>query len=178
MLLSRSFPAIISGIAVVGVLASCTLAPKPLKTSLTLDIGQDDTYYIPPALDATAAQFFNVSGGTGNAIDIDGDTLSSSSDTPYSRTQTQQLRLGARAELPLSPHLSLSGAMTLAKGKSRYLLPNGAGILSDPITIRFDTTTVELETGLIWQTGTHKRINTQVELGARNCAPPLIQLGY
>jgi len=150
---------------ITGLLAGCSPASGPLKTSLSLGIGQADAYYISPALEATAAQFFGPSTGNGGLVDIDKDTLSSSSSTPYRKTHTYQLRLTGQAELPLGTYLSLTGGLTLAKGRSRYLLPKGAGVLSDPITIRFDTTTAEVETGLAWQFNKIGRLATKLELG-------------
>ncbi len=56
-----------------------------------------------------------------------------------------------------------SGSATISRGHSRYLLPQGAGVLVDPITVRFATTGAELEAGLAWQTGT--RIRSRIEIG-------------
>ncbi|GGA29109.1 hypothetical protein [Neptunicoccus cionae] len=143
-------------------LSGCGTAP-PSKPSFTLGYGQDDMFFIPSALQATAEQFFTPSPKTaartatappaadGLVVDIDEDTLSPDSDTPYHRKKSRQIRLGAQVEQPLGGALSLHAGASLFYGKSRYVLPEGAGILKDPTTIRFASHGVELETGVAWR---------------------------
>lgn len=168
-MLIRIFRSLFSSVLITGVLFGCTAPPDPLKTSVSLTVGQDDAFFIPPSLEATAEQFFRPKTGaakTGSLfVDIDGDTLSHGSKTPYSQSHSLQTRLSGRAELPLGRHVSLDGGVTLAKGKSKYLLPVGAGVLIDPITIKFQTTSAELEAGFSWRFDATDRLSTRFELG-------------
>lgn len=165
----RIFPSILLAAIITEVLTGCTTPPGPLETSVSLTIGQDDAFYVPPSLEATAAQFFRPKTGPTKKgsllVDIDRDTLSPGSKTPYSQTHSMQTRLSGRAELPLGRHISLNGGLTLAKGSSKYLLPTGAGVLIDPITVTFQTTSAELEAGLAWRFNATDRLSARFELG-------------
>lgn len=157
-------------------LLGCGAAPPP-KHSFTLGYGQDDMFFIPSALQSTAEQFFTPSPkpaaqsapapptAGGLVVDIDEDTLSPDSDTPYSLKKSRQIRLGAQVEQPLGGALSLHAGATLFYGKSRYLLPEGAGILKDPTTIRFASHGVELETGVIWDKRHSQRVSSRFGMG-------------
>ena len=59
--------------------------------------------------------------------------------------------------------MALVGGISLSRGASRYFLPEGAGVLKDPITIRFDTTGLEVDAGLAVFTG--RRIESRVDFG-------------
>lgn len=130
-------------------------------------------FFIPSALQATAEQFFTPATGpaTGPAragglvADIDEDTLSPDSSTPYSRKRSRQIRLGAQLEQPLGGALSLHAGASLFYGKSRYLLPEGAGILKDPTTIRFASHGIELETGVIRDKRHSQRLSSRFGMG-------------
>lgn len=152
-------------------LTACTAGKAPPQTSFSVGYGQDDMFFIPTALQATADAFFTPAASTstaaagGGSVDIDKDTLSPNSNTAYQSEHSRQLRLGARLEQPLGGHFSLGAGAALTYGKSRYLLPKGAGILKDPITIRFTSRGLELDTGLIWQKQHSRRVSSRYEMG-------------
>ncbi|MGB1027828.1 MAG: hypothetical protein ACPGYL_14815, partial [Rhodospirillaceae bacterium] len=150
-------------------------------TSLTL--AQDDGFYTAPALRSTARSFFQpapsqgpVQGSglapvrdrpaaMGALVNIDEDTLSDESDAAYRRVQSYQLQARQRLRHPLGRGLALTGAAQLSQGHSRYELPRGAGVLVDPIAISFDTTALELSTGLAFAPRPRTRLGGEVELG-------------
>ncbi|WP_069301160.1 hypothetical protein [Neptunicoccus sediminis] len=157
-------------------LTACGAAPPP-KHSFTLGYGQDDMFFIPSALQATAEQFFTPTpksvarsaaappAAGGLVVDIGEDTLSPDSGTPYSAKKSRQIRLGAQVEQPLGGALSLHAGASLFYGKSRYVLPEGAGILKDPTTIRFTSHGGELETGVIWNKRHSQRLSSRFGMG-------------
>ena len=158
----------------VALMAACTAGTAPIGHSFSVGYGQDDLFFIPDALQTTADAFFTPAPSSthagppaagGLAVDIDKDTLSPNSGTPYQTQHSRQLRLGARLEQPLGGNFALGVGAALTYGKSRYLLPEGAGILADPITIRFASQGVELDTGLIWHKQHSRRVSSRYEMG-------------
>jgi len=157
-------------IAVTGVfLAGCDALSIPQDMALSLQVGQDGTQFIAPALEATAEQFFRPGGGSATPgtvlVDIDKNTLSANSKTPYRNVRSRQIALAARLDHPLGKNLSFRGALALTQGNSRFVLPQGAGVLRDPITIRFSTQSVEIETGLVLTVARQAPVETQLEFG-------------
>lgn len=155
-------------------LVACMAGTAPPKHSFSIGYGQDDLFFIPDALQTTADAFFTPApsripagppAAGGLAVDIDKDTLSPNSGTPYQTEQSRQLRVGARLEQPLGGNFALGVGAALTYGKSRYLLPEGAGILTDPITIRFASQGIELDTGLIWRKQHSRRVSSRYEMG-------------
>lgn len=155
-------------------MVACTAGTAPPEPSFFIGYGQDDLFFIPDALQTTADAFFTPApvksraappAAGGLAVDIDKDTLSPNSGTPYQTEQSRQLRVGARLEQPLGGNFALGVGAALTYGKSRYLLPEGAGILADPITIRFASQGIELDTGLIWHKQHSRRVSSRYEMG-------------
>lgn len=112
--------------------------------------GTDDGYYISPALAATSEQFFGAPGAPGPVgvfVDIDGDTLSTGSTTRFEKKRTGRIGVSATLSRPISDRLHLIGGVSLTGGESQYFLPDGAGILVDPITIGFRHQTLSAELG-------------------------------
>lgn len=153
--------------------AACTTSSDPLKTGFSVALTKDDTHNIPSALEATANQFFRVpalppapaaaarapvlpAAAGGFVVDM-------GSDTPHSVQSSARVRLRAGLEQPLSDHVSLVGGASVSRGQSRYLLPEGIGILVDPMTIRFVTTGLELDAGVAVYAG--NRIETRLAAG-------------
>ena len=114
-----------------------------------INAGLDDIFYIGPALDSTAAEFFGgTSGGPFSLVDIDGETLGGGSSTRYRQTRSGRLGLAAVWRRQLAPKLRLDARLSLAAGQSRFFLPDGAGILAEPISIAFQHRTIGAEAGL------------------------------
>lgn len=175
-LLKQYGPRIATLIVLIGPVSGCSSSGAPLRPEFSAAYSKDDIYNIPSSLDATATQFFSAapsrglvpaqgsaSAGGGLVIDIDKDTLSSGSDTIYAEQASSKLQLRAGMERPLGRHVALVGGVSVSRGASRYFLPEGAGVLVDPITIKFDTTGVEVDAGLALFTG--RRIESRFDIG-------------
>lgn len=149
----------------IGMIAGC--AGAPLK-QLSVQVAADETSFVAQALDATVTQFIGPpvggpqsgrAGGAGSVSlgGITADTLSPGSGTAYTRSQSQRRLVALEMRQPLldpqgkTGHWQLTGRLALGQGNSRYLLPEGAGILKDPIRIDFATHFISAETGLAWQ---------------------------
>lgn len=176
-LLSGMFRGPSPGLLLVGVLALAGCGTSSLHLS------QDDGFYTGPALRSTARAFFQPApgpnpnlaypnpasgqnhGAMGPLVNINEDTLSDDNDAAYRRVQSYQLRARQRFSQPLGRGLALGAAVQLSQGHSRYELPQGAGVLVDPIAISFDTTALELSTGLGFEPRSRGRLGAQVELG-------------
>ena len=159
-----------------GSVAGCSSFDDQLRPEFSVTYSNDDIYNIPSSLDATATQFFSAapsrgltragqsaSASGGFVIDIDKDTLSSGSDTVYTEQASSKLQLRAGLERPLGDHMALVGGVSLSRGASRYFLPDGAGVLVDPITIKFDTTGIEVDAGLAVFTG--RKVESRFDIG-------------
>ncbi len=148
------------------ILAGCAQAPP----RLTLEAAQNDEFFVPDALEAAGRRFFasapRGSDARGLISGIGRDTLSSGSGTVYDQAISQSLALGAVSERPLTPHLSLALRAHVARGRSRYELPEGAGVLVDPITVRFSGVAVDVGAALTVHTKRDRPLSAQAELGA------------
>ncbi len=163
-------------LALFGPVAGCSTFDEQLRPEFSVSYSKDDIYNIPSSLDATAAQFFSAapsgraaratqtaSASGGFVVDIDKDTLSANSDTVYTEQASNKLQLRAGVERALGDHVALVGGVSLSRGASRYFLPDGAGVLVDPITINFDTTGLEIDAGLALFTG--RRVESRFDIG-------------
>lgn len=158
----------LSALALTAGLAGCSGGHAP---TLTLEAAQTDEFFIPDALETAGRQFFGARRGPAAAPGgllngIGRDTLTSGSGTPYARTMTRSLALGLAAERPLGRNLSLVGRVQAARGQSRYSLPQGAGVLVDPITVRFSGVALDAGGGLALHTARTRRWGAQAEVGA------------
>jgi hypothetical protein len=136
-------------------------APEGSIHHIALRSGQDETVFTIAALDAAVQQFIGpatpASGGesqtgtTRTAGGITGASLSPNSATPYFRGKNARLFAEADLRYPLRSGFQLAGRMTAGQGYSHYTLPDGAGILKDPVDITFKTRFVTAEAGVIWE---------------------------
>jgi hypothetical protein len=163
-------------LTLIGSVTGCSTFDDQLRPEFSVSYSKDDIYNIPSSLDATATQFFSAapsgrviragqsaSASGGFVVDIDKDTLSADSDTVYAEQASSKLQLRAGVERALGDHAALVGGVSLSRGASRYFLPDGAGVLVDPITINFDTTGIEVDAGLAVFTG--RRIESRFDIG-------------
>ena len=137
--------------------ASACSAPVP-NIDYVVSVEQDGRHFIPPALTATARAFVGGAAtppagpaappAAGLPFEIGADTLSPDSGTPYRRTASRRIGVGVVVDGRLTGPLGWEGAVRLSRGQSRYVLPQGLGVLVDPITIAFDTDQLDAEAGL------------------------------
>lgn len=156
--------------ALVGGCGPC--ASVHCRTSLSLGSSADGQ--IPGALEATADQFLGEAGaapepapGTARAgtIRLDRDTLSPDSDTPHHKSLGRQIALRNEASTTLMPGVQGVASLTLAAAQSRYHLPEGLGVLSDPTTIGFASVSVDPAIGLVWTPALDLPARGQLHLG-------------
>jgi len=162
-------------LGVFSVVSGCSLQPRPVRIDYAVSALQDDMHIIPSSLDTAGSRFLSGSGGVGAAtappgasaptgfLNIDKDTLSSTSGVAYQQTKSTKLQAGVSLEKPVSRHFSVHGRGSVSTGKSRYFLPEGVGILVDPMTISFNTTGIEVEAGVSYHAG--RKVKSVIELG-------------
>ena len=171
----RGFPIVFSAILVPFAMAGCAAYSPASRPDISLEFSRDDSHFIPSSLAATSRQFFGGSTiappgtvprrvtGAGRLIDIDEDTLSAAGGVPFTRESSTKVRVRLGREQPLGDHLAVTGGISLGHGTSRYLLPRGAGVLTDPIRIRFATTSLEVDAGIA--VFTSDRLQSRAEVG-------------
>ena len=152
--------------------AGCSLHSAPAQAEWEISVFEDDIHIIRPSLETVGERLTQPeararasSAGTDSAalIDIDGDTLSTDSDIPYTKRQSHKIQLGTRLKKPLTRSLSLTARASAFYGRSRYSLPEGVSPFDDPITLSFRTRGAEIGTGLAFETG--NRLRSTIELG-------------
>jgi hypothetical protein len=157
-------------------LAGCDTGSVTLS-HVALRASPDETVFTIPALDATVQQFVGPKAATSTSSSIpaqktntfavsgiSGASLSPDSSTSYKRHKNGRVFAEAGLRYPLGAGFQLAGRMTAGQGYSRYELPDGAGILKDPIDITFKTRFATAETGLVWE---HALLDqTKIVLGA------------
>jgi hypothetical protein len=151
-------------------LAGCNgLSQDPLTYSLT--VADDESVFVAPALDATVRHFIGPqperpgpaeSTQLGN---ISRDSLSPQSDTPFYRQPSQRYLMTLQYQTPISKTVSSQTRLSIGQGSSRYVLPQGSGILGDPITIVFNTQFATIETGLAWHAKLARNRSVDVSAG-------------
>ncbi|NOX72174.1 MAG: hypothetical protein GXP03_00630 [Alphaproteobacteria bacterium] len=135
---------------------------------MSLMVSSDDPYYISSALTATSNQFF---GGAPPStptsfVDIDGDTLSPTGSTPFEAKYSHRIGVSGTVTIPLRGAIQAVGRITISSGQSRFYLPNGVGILVDPINIGFDHQSLRAELGLSFALSETRFGTTRLEGGA------------
>ncbi len=119
-----------------------------------LVLGQDRRGMVEPALHATAAAFAAGAAPDGRAppaalrLEIDPDALGPDSDTPHRLVRDRMAGLRLARPVPLAGGWDLEPSALLAVGESRYRLPQGMGILTDPVEIGFRTVSATPELAL------------------------------
>lgn len=136
---------------------------------VSLELAQNDEFFIPDALETAGRRFFGARRGVaaegGLLSGIGRDTLSSGSSTAYARTRSRSIGIGAGVQKPLARNLSLVGRTQLSHGHSRYHLPEGAGVLIDPITVRFSGVALDASGGLAVHSDLARAWGLRAELG-------------
>lgn len=155
--------------------AGCQQAPGLVEQQFTFAVLEDDVHMIAPSLDAVEAVLtqpstrFSGSPTPQNSqrsarfFDIDRDTLSGAGGEVYSLRDSYKLQVGSEWNRQLTGAASLITRVSISHGRSRYHLPEGAGVFHDPIDIRFSTFGAEMETGLSFETG--KKLRSSFEFG-------------
>lgn len=121
------------------------------ETALTVAHDRNGTQ--PMALGSTADAFIGKprragAAGFGGFNAIDATLFEPGNTTPYSVTDNLSLGISHQINRPISDDVSGYGRLTLAVGKTRYHLPQGMGVFTDPTALEFTTLTVEPEVGL------------------------------
>ncbi|MDT8857673.1 hypothetical protein RNZ50_22025 [Paracoccaceae bacterium Fryx2] len=132
-----------------------------LRPEVAISRGVADRFFIEGALQGTADAFvgeartasaISRSGSGGFELaDIDGSTLSPSSGTPYRKELDRATSLSVAVMQDLTPAVGLKTTVRLGTGETHYLLPEGSGILTDPIGIDFELQSVSGEVVAVWQ---------------------------
>ena len=89
-------------------------------------------------------------GGFGGFADIDGSALSPSSDTPYRQDRDVSQSVAVSVTQPVTDAVGIRTTLRAAYGESAYVLTEGAGILTDPISIDFSALSLSGELAAVW----------------------------
>lgn len=117
-----------------------------------------DQSHIFDALDSAVERFTGPGqGGGGSGGGLGGGGSLGSGSIPYSLRYSREGAIGVVTEGPVrlfaaapgDPALSWQLRTTLGAGSARWLLPEGAGIFVDPITVRSTTTHAEADLRLV-----------------------------
>jgi len=147
-----------------------------LQYHMALHAAPDEAVFVGQALDSTVQAFIGPgsaapaagASGTGPGFilgGITGDTLSPDSTTPHRLDQSLRGYATAEAQFPLGHRLHATQRLALGQGHSRYALPEGSGILADPITINFATRFVAVETGVVWDAALAPHLGMELGVG-------------
>lgn len=151
-------------------LAACTQFPTAENTQISLSYQTDDIAYVETVTTETIDAFVN---GQGPAPiqQIPPDFLSPAQGPriSYKIQKAKQVGIRIRTRQPISRKADLFGVVSLAAGESQFLLPNGAGILVQPIRLRYKHISIDANTGIryyFWST--HKSsFSVEAAAGAR-----------
>jgi hypothetical protein len=146
------------------VLTAC--APPAQKSALHWSLVHQahDFFYAEDGLTKTIDAFVGPENDGSNPVgEVPRDVLSDDSTSgvafkkSFSRLQGVKLRL----QHPLTNRLSLTSGAMVGVGRAKFILPDGAGILVEPITIRFTTLSGEVQTGLLYEIPTGQRVTSR-----------------
>lgn len=146
MILPRSF--LIYGILAAS-LGGCVAPGSQWETRTDLFADKDEVAYVEGALDSTI-QAFSGDGGSSNLVtEIPSDFLEEQpgETLAYTLPRSQMLGVRLQAERAMSDKAAWVASVGASLGRSDYRLPDGAGILVEPIDIKFRTGTVDLAAG-------------------------------
>ena len=152
----------------------CAIYDSPVEREYSLTVTSDDQHYISSALDTAGRRFFQSparlkpvkrsQNGASPLIDINEDTLSSAGGVEFSQTHSRKTEAAVGLKKHLSGKWHATTRARLFAGQSSYHLPQGAGVLTDPIDISFRTRGAGVEAGLLFETG--DRVISAFEIGA------------
>lgn len=139
-------------------LAGCALPERAAGIGPEVHLFAGDAARVDVALERTVTAFIGPTGGGGGGgtsgslvSEIPPDLLTKrSTTTPWRRDAQHGVALGVVGETQLHPKWALSYGVRYAKSDSTYVLPKGAGVLTDPIRMRFETAAFEAEARLGW----------------------------
>ncbi|MCP9481430.1 hypothetical protein NNA36_05600 [Shimia sp. CNT1-13L.2] len=110
---------------------------------------RDEVAYVEGAMDATIQKFRGDTGSSGRVTEIPSNFLEEQpgSTLTYTLPRSQMLGVRMHAERAMSDRAAWVATASASLGRSDYRLPNGAGVLVEPINIKFRTGSVDLAAG-------------------------------
>ena len=146
------------GPSIVGILglAACTPPSTAPRSFVQVSLAHGDLSRVDLALEQTVTALTGPAepggndGGVISEIPSDVLTRKRSSDTPLHQDWVRSVGISLGQNIPLSRRWDLTNSLSLSHARSTYALPQGAGILTDPITLEFATTAVTAETEAAW----------------------------
>ena len=158
----------ISGVMCLIALAACTSPIHKGEYHWSLVHQGHDFFYAEDALTKTVDAFVGPDDDGSNPVgEIPKDILSddSTSGVPFKKSFSRLHGIKLRLQYPLTTRLSLTSGAMVGVGRAKFVLPDGAGILVEPITIRFATLSGEVQTGLLYEIPAGPRVTSRF-LGA------------
>jgi hypothetical protein len=145
--------------ALVGVYFTGTSATAAEGWSFALEVHRGDTSRVDLALEDAVFAFLGGQSGLGSGSGSGGstggglsvDTLTNrSGSTPVDRGTSRTLAFRLGYEFWKTRHVAAELSATAGRTHSKYALPRGAGVLTDPIQVKFASNILDLETALTW----------------------------
>lgn len=157
------FRAVALTVAIAFAVAGCG---PDLRGYRAFDLAVGDTSRVDLALESAVQSFLDIpSGGRGGGTSAGSSGASSGGSifdtgggTRIDRGRARKTGVVLGARQPVGKRGHLSHELGLFRLSSDYGLPDGAGVLTDPILVRFDTTAVSAETRYLhplWPGGSH-----------------------
>lgn len=140
---------LVAGLAVGTLVSGCGAACMDCRSEIVL--GQDRRGHVEPALHVTADRFVEApakSGPPAQRLMIDPEVLGPDSDTPHDLVRDRMIGVRLSRETGLGAGFGLEASVLTGIGESRYRLPQGMGILTDPVEIGFRSLSVTPELAL------------------------------
>jgi hypothetical protein len=132
-----------------------------------------DVSRVDLALEDTVQSFLGPNGqpspgGTGFLVSqIPADVITNDeSGTAINRDRTRSISAAVARTSRIGRRSTLTHSLSFTHANSRYLLPQGAGILTDPMVISFSTNAVEAESELAWSVIGARRYSPRLTVGA------------
>lgn len=147
--------------------AGCVLLAGVAQAEVVLSVGSGAYWHHQPAFEGVAAQFLGDrapsepalggGGGIGPTLDNDGTEVRARAHYAAALTWRQHHRI--------TPRLHWVTGVRLEWGQTRYLLPDGIDVLTDPITIRLTHMAASPTAALRWDVGQWGPVGFAVEGG-------------
>lgn len=146
MILPRAF-LILS--CLLSLLGGCVATGSNWETRTEIFVDKDDVAFVEGALSSTIDAFNGSGSGPHPVGEIPPDFLENDPNNRLVYTRQRLQMLGGRvlAERPFSQRAAWVASASASLGRSDYRLPNGAGILVEPINIKFRTVGIDLAAG-------------------------------